>query len=238
MVKEIKVTETKPMIIKDSQGNILAEYDRGMIETVKGTVAKNATDEELYMFLSLANKYDLDPWKKELWFIKYSNKDPQIFTSRDGFVKIAKREPDFKQITSQEVCENDDFKLGRRINEDGEFEINTFEHTFNATDRGEVIGAWCSIAYHTKKPLVIYVSYKDYKNTTNSLWKKNPSAMIRKVAEKEACRLSADVSGLHIPEEMPDYYQRESNKIVRVSDEAIKQKAEAEASRVIDVEID
>ena len=59
------------MIIKNNQGEILAQYDRPMVETIKSTVAKNATDEELYMFLTLANEYDLDVFKKELWFIKY-----------------------------------------------------------------------------------------------------------------------------------------------------------------------
>ena len=39
--------EKPPMIIKDNQGKILAEYDRKMVETIKSTVAKNATDEEL-----------------------------------------------------------------------------------------------------------------------------------------------------------------------------------------------
>lgn len=237
--KELKKDlNVQPLTIKDDHGNPIAHYDRKMIETIKSTVAKNATDEELYMFLAIANKYDLDVFLKECWFIKYGNKDPQIFTSRDGFIKIAKRDADFKQIQSQEVCENDDFKLGHRINEEGDLEISTFEHTFSAKDRGKVIGAWCSISYHSKKPLVVYVDYDEYKQPTNPLWKKNSAAMIKKVAEKNCCKLSANITGLYIPEEMPDYYQRESNKIVRVSDEAIMQKAEAEASRVIDVEID
>ena len=40
------------------------------IELVKRTVAKGATDDELQMFLHLANKYNLDPFAKEIWFIK------------------------------------------------------------------------------------------------------------------------------------------------------------------------
>ena len=237
MGKKVKheQTETKPILIKDNKGEVLAEYDKNMLETIKNTVAKNATDEELDMFLTLASKYDLDPFQKELWFIKYKGKDPQIFTSRDGFVKIAKRDPDFKQIRSHAVCENDEFKLGHRINEEGELVISKFEHEFDAKDRGKVIGAWCSITYHTKPPLVTYVDYKEY-SANSPTWKKNASAMIRKVSEKEACRLSAGISGLHIPEEMPEYYQRKTRKM---SDEAIMQKMEAEAHKqIIDVNID
>ena len=225
----------KPIIIRDKEGEITAQYNSEMIETIRNTVAKGSTDAELEMFLALASRYDLDPFSKEIWFLKYKGKDPQIFTSRDGFVKIAKRDPDFKQIRSHAVCENDEFKLGHKINEEGELVISSFEHEFSAKERGKVIGAWCSITYNTKKPLITYVDYKEYASNT-PIWKKNASAMIRKVSEKEACRLSAGVSGLHIPEEMPDFYQRKSNNIM--SDEAIMQKAEAEAHKVIDINIE
>ena len=203
--KTIKKAEedTTPMIIKSREGNPIATYDAKMVETIKSTVAKNATDEELYMFLKLANEYDLDPFQKELWFIKYQNKDPQIFTSRDGFVKIAKKDPDFKQIRSQPVYENDVFILGHKINENGELVISKFEHEFNPKDKGKVVGAWCSITYHTKPPLIVYSDFEEYKQSTPT-WKKNASAMIVKVAEKTACKLSAGISGLYIPEEMGD----------------------------------
>ena len=240
--EETEEVDNNPLIIKDNQGEVVAQYDRKMIETIKNTVAKNATDEELDMFLSLASKYDLDVFQKELWFIKYKGKDPQIFTSRDGFVKIAKRDNDFKQIRSQAVCENDEFKLGHRINEEGELIISKFEHEFSPKDRGKVIGAWGSITYHTKAPLIVYVDYKEYASNTPT-WRKNASAMIKKVAEKEVCRLSAGISGLHIPEEMPQYYQKRTDNMM--SNEAEMQKLEAEAHRkmdekkeVIDVEID
>ena len=202
MKKRKEKKESEPMIIKDSQGNITAQYDSEMLQTIKSTVAKNSTDEELYMFLSLAGQYGLDPFRKEIWFIKYGNKEPQIFTSRDGMVKIAKQEPDFKQINSFAVYEADDFELEQQITPNG-LEITSFKHKFNAKDRGGVIGAYCVIEYYTKKPLITYVDYNEYKQGGSSTWKKNASAMIRKVAEKECCRLSAGISGLHIPEEMP-----------------------------------
>ena len=227
------------MIIKDNQGTVLAQYDARMIDTVKNTVAKNATDEELDMFLTLASKYDLDPFKKEIWFLKYKGKDPQIFTSRDGFLKIAKRDNDFKQIQSQAVYENDEFEIGQEFI-DGLFQITSFKHKFGAKDRGKILGAYSIIEYFTNKPLVVYVDYDEYKQPTPT-WKKNGSAMIRKVSEKEACRLSAGISGLHIPEEMPMYYQSGSKSMMSEDDEL--QRLEAEASRkmkkeVIDIEIE
>lgn len=200
--KRIKKEEDSPMIIKDGQGNVTASYDAEMLQTIKSTVAKNSTDEELYMFMKLASEYGLDPFRKEIWFIKYGNKEPQIFTSRDGMVKIAKQEPDFKQINSFAVYQNDDFEIEQQMTANG-LEITSFRHKFKAIDRGEVVGAYCIIEYHTKKPLLTYCDYNEYKQGGSSTWKKNASAMIRKVAEKECCRLSAGISGLHIPEEMP-----------------------------------
>ena len=239
-VKKEKIVEEHPMIIKDNQGQILAEYDRKMVETIKSTVAKNATDEEMMMFLQLASKYDLDPFKKEIWFLKYKGNDPQIFTSRDGFLKIAKRDVEFKQIQSQAVYENDEFEIGQEF-VDGAFKITSFKHKFGAKDRGKILGAYCIIEYHTNKPLLTYVSYDEYKQPTPT-WKKNGSSMIRKVAEKEACRLSSGVSGLHIPEEMPLYYQNRSNNMMSDEDSMAKLEAEAHRKReenkeVIDVEI-
>lgn len=240
--KRIKKEEVEehPMIIKDNQGEILAEYDRNMIDTIKSTVAKNATDEELMMFLTLASRYDLDPFKKEIWFLKYKSNDPQIFTSRDGFLKIAKRDSEFKQIQSQAVYENDEFEIGQEF-VDGVFKITSFKHRFGAKDRGKILGAFCIIEYHTNKPLVTFVSYDEYKQPTPT-WKKNGSSMIRKVAEKEACRLSSGVSGLHIPEEMPLYYQSRSKDMMSDEDSMAKLEAEAHRKReknneVIDIEI-
>ena len=238
--KKTKEEKSTPMVIKDNNGDILAQYDRELVETIKSTVAKNATDEELYMFLRLAGEYGLDPWKRELWFIKYGNKDPQIFTSRDGFVKIAKQDENFKSINSFAVYENDDFEIEQQMTEKG-LEITGFKNKFQAKDRGKILGAFCVIEYHTKKPLITYCDYKEYASNTPT-WKKNASAMIRKCSEKEACRLSAGISGLHIPEEMPDYYQKKSNNIMTNEDSLQKLEAEAfkkqKNEEVIDVEIE
>ena len=203
--KKTAKTETAPMIIKNNQGEIVGQYDREMVETIKATVAKNATDAEL----SLASRYGLDPFAHELWFIKYGNKEPQIFTSRDGFVKIAKQDPDFKQIQSNPVFENDDFEVEQSFTEKG-FEITSFKHKRSAKDRGKVLGAYSIIEYYTKKPLMVYVDFDEYKSST-ATWKSHPASMIKKVSEKEACRLSAGISGLHIPEEMGSEYDVDAN---------------------------
>ena len=49
--------EVKGIVLHDNQGNVTANYTGEMIETIKNTVAKGATDAELLMFLTVANKY-------------------------------------------------------------------------------------------------------------------------------------------------------------------------------------
>ena len=71
----VKVKDKKPTeltIYDDNTGDVLAVYPSEMVETLQNTVAKNSTKSELIMFLSIANKYGLDPFLKEIWFIKYS----------------------------------------------------------------------------------------------------------------------------------------------------------------------
>ena len=157
--EEKEELDDSPLIIKDNQGTVVAQYDRKMIETIKNTVAKNATDEELDMFLSLASNYDLDPFSKEIWFIKYKGKDPQIFTSRDGFVKIAKRDADFKQINSFAVYEEDVFELEQRMGEKG-LEISNLFNNFIAKYIVKIIGVYCVLEYFIKNPFFTFCDYK------------------------------------------------------------------------------
>ena len=45
-------------------------WSEEQVALVKRTVAKDATNDELKMFLHLSGKYNLDPFAKEIWFLK------------------------------------------------------------------------------------------------------------------------------------------------------------------------
>ena len=53
--------------------------------------ANQATDQELTVFLNLCSMYRLNPFKREIYFIKYGNNDPQIVTGYETFLKRAER---------------------------------------------------------------------------------------------------------------------------------------------------
>ena len=195
---------TDEIIIKNEEtGDILATYDEEMIKAITDTVARNANRSELIMFLSVAKNYGLDPFRKEIWFAKIDGK-PTVMTARDGYVRIAKQNPLFKKLQSAAVYENDDFNVSW-VNG----ELNSFTHNHGIKERGECVGAWASLTYHGIEPIFIFVQTDEY-DKKKSVWKSNKAAMIRKVAEKEVCRLGEGVTGLYIEEEMPDEYSLEN----------------------------
>lgn len=202
--KKSKKNITDEIVIKNEEtGDVLARYDEEMVQAISDTVAQKANRSELIMFLSVAKNYGLDPFRKEIWFTKIDNK-PTIMTARDGYVRIAKQNPNFEKLQSIAVYENDDFNVSW---ENGE--LKSVIHNHGIKDRGECIGAWASLKYHGIEPIFIFVQTDEY-DKKKSVWKSNKAAMIRKVAEKEVCRLGEGVSGICIEEEMPDEYSLEN----------------------------
>lgn len=172
-------------------------YSKDEIDLLKNTIAKGATDDELKMFLYLAKQYELDPFKREIFFIKYRGRNGvdsvTIQTSRDGYLKIAMKDPDYAGLQSFVVCEGDTFKINAGT--DAVF------HEFGAK-RGKILGAW-AIAYHKKRrPFICFVPFDEYVDYSKDTWKKYPSAMIQKVAESFTLKRQFNINGLVTQEEM------------------------------------
>jgi phage recombination protein Bet len=193
-------------------------YNREQIELIKNTVAKGATDDELKMFINIAQKYGLDPFVKEIWFIKrvkkskdkngnwdykrlpngeidYSNAETIIMTSRDGYLKIAQGNPEFDGIIGFPVKEGDVFEIDAQ-----NYQVT---HKFG-TKRGKIIGAWAKVDHKHRKPVIVYADFQEYNSDTSNTWKQYPSAMIQKVAEVLALKRQFGISGLVTKEEMKD----------------------------------
>lgn len=161
------------------------------VALVKRTVAKDATHDELSMFMHLSNKYNLDPFAKEIWFLKMGG-TPTITTSRDGYLKIANEHPQFNGLASDVVYAKDSFEK----TPDG------VKHTYGAGDRGNIIGAYALIYRKDRKfPIYVFAPWKDYEKGNNT-WKTYPHAMILKVAEAMALKRAFSLSGLVTTEEI------------------------------------
>jgi len=176
------------------------EWSDKEIETIKSTVAKGASDTELSMFLHISQTYGLDPFLKEIWFINMKGA-PVIFTSRDGYLKIAHRNEAFDGIISDVVYEGDIFKrIGLEV------------HHEYSSKRGAIIGAYAIVYRSDKKvPTYAWAPFKDY-NQNNTQWNKYPHAMILKVAEALTLKRAFSISGMVTKEEL-DMENLESKEI-------------------------
>lgn len=177
----------------------LITFTEEEIETIKRTVASEANTDELKMFLHVAKSYGLDPFNKEIFFWKVKGK-PTIMTSRDGYLKIADRQPQYDGLVSDVVRKNDNFKR----KSDG------IEHEYG-TERGDIVGAYALVYRKDRSyPVYVFASFEEYRSDTK-VWYQYPSAMILKVAESMALKRSFSVSGLVSREEM-DVQQLEEDK--------------------------
>lgn len=215
-------TKSQPMIIQNNQGEVLANYSAEMVDAIKNTVAKDATDAELYVFLNVSAMYGLNPFMKEIWFAKTEKGQPMIMTSRDGYRKLAMRDERFVKCQSMEVRENDEFSMEYDMGD-----IAGIHHKLSHKDRGRIIGAYAILKTITKEDLCVYVDFKEYAQP-KTVWKKYPSAMIKKVAENLVYKQFVNINGVNDIESMPSQYYDD------VADEEVSNSDELET---IDVEI-
>lgn len=167
------------------------QWNDEQVKTILATVAKDASKDELSMFLHLSQTYGLDPFAKEIWFIKMGGR-PTIMTSRDGYLKIANNHPDFEGLVSDVVYEGDSFQK----TPDG---VN---HAYGVNKRGGIVGAY-ALVYRKgiRFPVYVFAPFKDY-NRGRDTWAQYPHAMILKVAESMSLKRAFSLSGLVTREEL------------------------------------
>lgn len=185
---------------------------------LQSTVAAGATAPEIAMFLELAQRYDLDPFAKEIWCAisdRGQSRKVMIMIARDGLRKIAQRNG--LRIDGDVIRENDHFVVSR-----GPDRSRTIEHAYadaRASDserrsgvtsqRGKVTGAWAEVwdeATGVQRGF-FYADVKEYKPTSeNSLryspWGSQESVMVLSAAERQALRQATPLSGLLVQGEM------------------------------------
>lgn len=168
------------------------------IELIK-SITLNATEIELKTFLYLCQEYNLDPLKREIYFIKYNNK-ATILTSRDGYLKIANLNPNFDGLESDTVYQGD--KLIKR--EDGSIQIE-YGEAHLVFDKSKLTGAYCNVfRKDRKKAMSVFVNVRDYYKKGAPIWEQYINAMIIKVAEAMALKRAFAISGLVTKEEIEE----------------------------------
>lgn len=141
---------------------------------IRRNFAKGSSDDDFKLFIELANRYELDPMLKQIWYVKYGNSPAQVFAGRDGFLDIAHRSGQFDGMHT----------------------------TLDRDDKGNIVSATCEIWRKDSSHSFICTALMDEYNTHKSLWYTKPGTMIIKVAESQCLRKAFSISGLYDPSEM------------------------------------
>jgi len=156
-------------------------YTQDQISLIKRTVAKDATDDELKLFLIVAARSGLDPFSRQIHFVKRKGQGA-FQTGIDGYRAIAERTKTLAGI------------------DDAVFDTETELHPNKASVTiYRMIGG-------QRVPFTASARWSEYVPAPGQdfMWKKMPYLMLGKVAEALALRKAFpnDLSGLYTNEEM------------------------------------
>lgn len=160
-------------------------------ETIRNYICKNATDQEIVMFMGLCKAQNLNPFKREAYLIKFANAPAQQIVAKEVFLKRAYRDPNYEGFKAGIVIEKTDGSM--------EYREGTIK-----TAKEKLIGGWCEVYVKNRKhPIRQEVSMEEY-SKGQSTWKQMPCVMIRKCAMVTALReaFPEDLGGMYDASEM------------------------------------
>lgn len=178
--------------IERKQENVDLE-NREKVELIKRMFAKGATDDEFAVFLELAKRYNLDPFKRQIFFLpdRRQNEPGKIMVSHAGLIHIAHSSEQWAGMKTYIISKDGEEKL-------------------IVDNPNDIAGAVCYVYRKDwKEPLIHAVAFREYFKKNQSKqgpWYSMPQTMIKKVAEAGALRRAFDLGGLYIEEEMDTSY--------------------------------
>jgi len=190
------VTMIQKVIVHDDAGSPFDKLSRAQIDLIKTTVAKNATDDELKLFITVCRNTKLDPFVKQVHFVKrWDSKAGRevgvIQVGIDGFRSIAEM--------SENYAGSDD-----AVYKDEHEEVlakETIEVPGSAT-----VSVYKLMSNGERYPFTATARWKEYYPGDNIgyMWRKMPFNQLGKCAEALALRKAFPklLSGLYAPEEM------------------------------------
>lgn len=161
------------------------EFSPTDIELIKKTIAKEATNEELKLFLQICNRTQLDPFARQIFFVRRGGIG-QTTLSIDGFRLVAERTGKYEGQAGPFWC-----------GEDGQW---TDVWLKSEPPLAAKVGVYRSGFREAVYSVANFSAY----NAGSPIWRKMPALMLAKCAESLALRRAfpMELSGLYTQEEM------------------------------------
>jgi len=187
MTEETAITKREPIVSMTKD-----EFTTSIgltVQDIKNHYAPNATDAEFAIFLDQAASCNLDPRKKEIYFVKYGQQKGNVITAYHTYIQRAER-------------------TGLLDGWDAELVRN---------DKGDFVGAKVTIHRKDwKHPFVWDVARSEF-DKKQSTWNAMPGFMLKKVCIAQAFRLAFpdEVGGLpYTSDEVSTFADEETSKMV------------------------
>ena len=172
--------------LQTSQNNSIT-FSSEQIAVVKNQIAKDATDMELKSFIYQCERTGLDPFSRQIYFMKDKSGKVMIQTSIDGFRLIAERSGAYEGQTQALWCGPDGVWKDVWMSPDYPVaaKVGVYKKGF-------------------REALYAIAHWNEYFGVPGFMHKKMPTLMLAKVAESLALRKAFpnEMSGLYTQEEM------------------------------------
>ena len=178
--------------------------------TLKNTVFKGATDDELLALVVTANSYGLNPLLKELYAFPKKGGGITPMVGIDGWLKIANRQPNY----------------------DG-MDVEVFGADKNPTH------ATCEIYLKDRAHSVKITEYFEECKRGTDPWNQMPRRMLRNKAIIQAIRVAFGIGGIHDEDEAADISSREPRNVTKPAQrlEVIDPFTQPEEMEVVEAEL-
>lgn len=171
-------------------GDIVQYFNSQEIQTIKTTLCKGISDQELMLFGRVCKRTGLDPFARQIYAITRSGR-MTIQTSIDGFRVIAQRSGSYNGQEGPFWCGDDgvwrDVWLSKKA------------------PCAAKVGVYRKGAQYPITGIALWEEYaQGFKGSLSAMWSKMPTVMLAKCAEAIALRKAfpQDLSGIYTSDEM------------------------------------
>jgi len=173
------------------------KFNQAQVDLLFASAPNGTPLQVFHAFLELAARYELDPFAQgEIWLVPMSGRNGgqgriAVLVGRDGYLKVARRDPAFIDVDADVVYDKDEFRVTRKA--DG---TRTVEHAYgNPAQRGNAVGAYAVLRREGKPDRYFFAPLTQYaKDADKSAWGYRDS-MIIKCATSYISRTTYGVAG-------------------------------------------